>query len=134
MASKCSTALVDPPSAMLTVIAFSKALRVMMCRGRMPRLIRSTTAAPARVESSRLCSETASCAELFGRLMPERLDRRGHGVRRVHAGAGAGPGNRRTLDELELDVRDRALRMAADRLEHRDDVAPVSAPGRMVPP
>ena len=37
IASRCSTALVDPPSAMTTVIAFSNALRVRMSRGLMPR-------------------------------------------------------------------------------------------------
>jgi hypothetical protein len=34
IASRCSTALVEPPSAMTTVIAFSKALRVMIWRGK----------------------------------------------------------------------------------------------------
>ena len=33
MASKCSTALVDPPTAMVTAMAFSNALRVMIWRG-----------------------------------------------------------------------------------------------------
>ncbi len=36
----------------------------------MPRLIRLTTAAPARWQSSRFWLEIASCAELFGKLMP----------------------------------------------------------------
>ena len=70
MAIRCNTALVEPPSAITTVIAFSKARRVMICRGTMPRSIRFTTAAPAREQSSRFCPETASCAELFGKLMP----------------------------------------------------------------
>ena len=38
MASRCSTALVEPPSAITTVIAFSKAARVMMSRGLMSAL------------------------------------------------------------------------------------------------
>jgi hypothetical protein len=37
MASRCSTALVEPPTAMMTTIAFSNAARVMMSRGLMSR-------------------------------------------------------------------------------------------------
>ena len=33
MARRCKTALVEPPTAITTVMAFSKALRVMMSRG-----------------------------------------------------------------------------------------------------
>ena len=36
IASRCSTALVEPPSAMTTVMAFSNAFFVMMSRGLMP--------------------------------------------------------------------------------------------------
>ena len=39
MAIKCSTALVEPPSAIVTTIAFSNASRVMIARGRSSRLI-----------------------------------------------------------------------------------------------
>lgn len=44
MAIRCSTALVDPPSAMTSVIALSKAARVMMSRGLMSRFINSRMA------------------------------------------------------------------------------------------
>ena len=70
MASRCSTALVEPPSAMTTVMAFSKAFFVRMSSGRMPCLSISTTHAPARRQSSILAGEMAFCAELLGRLMP----------------------------------------------------------------
>ncbi|CAH0167025.1 hypothetical protein SRABI91_01098 [Rhodococcoides fascians] len=46
MASRCSTALVDPPKAMTTAIAFSKASLVRMSLVRMPRRSNSTTASP----------------------------------------------------------------------------------------
>ena len=36
MASRWSTALVEPPRAITTAMAFSKASLVMICRGRMP--------------------------------------------------------------------------------------------------
>ena len=46
MASRWSTALVDPPTAMTTAMAFSKASLVMMWRGLMPASSRATTARP----------------------------------------------------------------------------------------
>ncbi len=46
MASRCSTALVEPPSAMITVIAFSNAGLVRMSRAVMPCRSRLTTASP----------------------------------------------------------------------------------------
>ncbi len=47
MASRCSTALVEPPRAMTTAMAFSNASFVRICRGLMPAFSRSTTAVPA---------------------------------------------------------------------------------------
>ena len=70
IASRCSTALVDPPSAMIVTIAFSNAFFVRMSRGRMFFSIRLATAAPALTQSSFLSSEIAACAELLGRLRP----------------------------------------------------------------
>ena len=46
MASRCSTALVEPPSAMVTAMAFSNASLVMIWRGRSPSSNRCTTARP----------------------------------------------------------------------------------------
>ena len=46
MARRWSTALVEPPSAMTTAIAFSKASFVMIWRGRMLAANRSMTATP----------------------------------------------------------------------------------------
>jgi hypothetical protein len=70
IASKCNTALVEPPSAMTMVIAFSKAFLVMMSLGRILALSRRIAALPAATQSSVLSFEIAACAELFGRLMP----------------------------------------------------------------
>src|SRR4030067_914458 len=47
MAIRCNTALVEPPKAMTTVIAFSNAFLVMISRGRILFLIMLSTAAPA---------------------------------------------------------------------------------------
>ena len=58
-----------------------------------------------------------------GQREPERLDRGGHGVRGVHAAAAAGTRDGGSLDLGELLVAHLPRRMAADRLEHRDDVA-----------
>ncbi len=70
IASRCSTALVEPPSAITTAMAFSNAFFVMMSRGRMPLATRFITASPARCESVFFSSEIAACAESCGRLMP----------------------------------------------------------------
>jgi hypothetical protein len=53
-----------------TVMAFSKALRVMMSRGRMFFLMRLRTAAPALRQSLALLLGDGGWAELLGRLMP----------------------------------------------------------------
>jgi hypothetical protein len=70
IASRCSTAFVEPPSAITTVMAFSNALRVMMSSGFNPSRSKFTTAAPAFRLSFIFAGDTAACAELFGRLMP----------------------------------------------------------------
>ena len=70
IARRCSTALVEPPRAITTVMAFSKALRVMISRGRIPFSNKWSTAAPASKLSRFLSSLIAAWAELLGRLMP----------------------------------------------------------------
>ena len=70
IARRCNTALVLPPNAFVTAMAFSKAFLVMMSRGRMPRRNIFTTASPARWASlSRLVS-IAGADALPGRLIP----------------------------------------------------------------
>ena len=70
MASRCSTALVEPPKAMVTAIAFSNAFLVMMSRAVMPLRRRLTTASPdLRANSSRRRSAEGGAAEP-GRDMP----------------------------------------------------------------
>ena len=59
IASRCSTALVDPPSAMTVVIAFSNALRVRMSRGRML-LLDQVAPPPRRPARSRRASRPRS--------------------------------------------------------------------------
>ena len=70
IASRCSTAFVEPPSAITTAIAFSNASFVMMSRARMFRSMRCITARPdSNAKSSRRRSTAAGDA-LPGRLMP----------------------------------------------------------------
>jgi hypothetical protein len=70
MASRWSTALVEPPRAMTTAMAFSKASFVMIWRGLMLRSRRPTTARPAsKAPSSRRRSTAGGDAEP-GRAMP----------------------------------------------------------------
>ena len=64
MARKCSTALVDPPVAITSEIAFSMDLRVMMSRGFRSFLIASTsTFADCAAESAFSGSGEAICDE-----------------------------------------------------------------------
>ena len=86
--------------------------------------------------SRRACArETASCAELFGRLMPSASMAEAIVLAVYMPPQLPGPGNRRALDLAQLLVADdRPARVRADRLEDRDDVAPLRRPGRMVPP
>ncbi len=59
IASRCSTAFVDPPSAFASAIAFSNAPFVRMSCGRSPVRSISTTASPARRASSSRRRSTA---------------------------------------------------------------------------
>ena len=64
MAMRWSTALVEPPRAMTTAMAFSKAALVMIWRGRMPSRSRFITACPlAKATSARRRSIAAADAE-----------------------------------------------------------------------
>jgi len=96
IASRCSTALVDPPSAITTAIAFSNASRVRICRGRTPSARRRITVPPlARAASSRRGSVAGGDAEpgsdspsastaaamVFAVYMPAHEPGPGHAVR-----------------------------------------------------
>ena len=70
IAIRCSTALVEPPSAITTTIAFSNAARVMMSRGLRSRSSKLRIAAPARKHSSSLAGSSAGVDELYGSDMP----------------------------------------------------------------
>ena len=128
MASRCSTALVEPPSAMTTVMAFSKALRVMMSRGAMPRLSRFDHGrAGARAVFALLLGDGV-LRRAVRQAHAERFDGGGHGVGGVHAAAGARAREWRVrstnLSSLSEIL---PVRVRADRFEHGDDVAPVGA-------
>ena len=70
IASRCSTAFVDPPNAITTAIAFSNASRVMICRAVIPLAIIPMTASPdARAMPSRRRSTAGGLAEP-GSAMP----------------------------------------------------------------
>ena len=70
MASRCSTALVEPPSTITIRMAFSNAALVMILRGVRLRSSRSQTARPAASHSSSFCGWTAGVEEVMGRAMP----------------------------------------------------------------
>ena len=70
MASRCSTALVEPPHALTAAIAFSNAALVMIWRGVMPFSSRLTTASPERRAHSMRSSEVAGADDEPGSAMP----------------------------------------------------------------
>ena len=70
MASRCSTALVDPPVAMTTVMAFSRDSLVTTSLGRSPARSSATTAIPASKAASARRSEIAGGEAVPGRDRP----------------------------------------------------------------
>ena len=122
MASRCSTALVDPPSALASAIAFSNACLVRMSRGRIPSRSISTTAAPAAVGVVVAAAIDRRWRRRAGQRQPERLTDRAHRVGGEHAAARAFARARVLLDRVQLVLGDRAGGAGADRLEHARDV------------
>ena len=70
IAIKCKTALVDPPSAIMTLIEFSNALRVIMSDGFMSFSKRLSIAFPILLQSIFFSFEIASWELLPGKLIP----------------------------------------------------------------
>ncbi len=137
IASRCSTALVDPPSAAIVTIAFSKAWRVRMSRGRMLRSINCTTAAPACRQSSRLVVGDRRLRGAVRQAEPQRFDRRRHGVGGVHAAARTRRRDRRAVRDRPAPRRTAFLRRAGPPLRTPTRCRPAcpgTLPGRMVPP
>ena len=70
IAIMCNTALVDPPSAMVTTIAFSSDSRVTIRRGVKPSDSNISIIAPADTHSSTLAGSSAGVHDEYGRLKP----------------------------------------------------------------
>ena len=70
IASRCRTALVEPPVAITTLMAFSNACLVMISRGRKSRLTSSSSASPLSLALSRFSASSAAMVDEPGRLMP----------------------------------------------------------------
>ena len=63
-ARRCSTELVEPPTAMITLMAFSNASRVIRSRGRMLALIASASTSALRAALSAFSGSSAAMVEL----------------------------------------------------------------------
>ena len=70
IATKCRTAFVDPPNAVIKAMEFKNDSRHKISLGRIPRCNKCNTATPASKQSRSLSSLTAACAELFGKERP----------------------------------------------------------------
>ena len=92
IASRCSTALVEPPVATTPAIAFSNASRVRMSRGRTPRCSRSITSAPTLLATASFVVEHRRDAGAAERREAEELAGHRHRVGGELAAAGAGAG------------------------------------------
>jgi hypothetical protein len=119
---------------MTTLMAFSKAARVMMSEGLMSRRSNSMTASPARRQSSTFSADIAVLGGAVGQAHAKRFNGRRHGVGRVHAATGTWAGDGAGfLDLFQLAVIDiAAIGMSAHGFEHGDDVrypCPCAGPG-----
>ena len=132
IASRCSTALVEPPLATTAAIAFSIAGRVITWLGRSCRFNTSITSTPASRATRCLAGSCGRHAGAAERRDAERLADRGHGVRGELAAARPGTGAGLTLERVEISRGDRTGRVRADRFEHILDrhVAAVPLPRR----
>ncbi len=70
IASQCSTALVEPPVAITTAIAFSSDLRVMMSFGRRFACTAATSTCMLCAALSRFSASSAAMVEEYGSDMP----------------------------------------------------------------
>ncbi len=73
MARRCSTALVEPPSAMMMTIAFSNAARVMMSRGLMSAFSSSSTVLQAERRNLALYGQSAWLALCLPDILTHRM-------------------------------------------------------------
>ena len=97
IASRCRTALVEPPSAIVTVMAFSNASRVRMSRGLMP-LLDERHQRPAGAPAVVVLAATPLPGRSCWAGQAQGLDGARHRVGGVHAAAGAGPRDGGALD------------------------------------
>ena len=123
MASRCSTALVDPPTAMTSVIAFSNAFGVRMSSGLRSFSSSSRTAAPARRHSSALPSLSAGSDELYGSDSPSASMATAIVLAVYMPPQAPAPGHECWTMSMPLLVGDDAGEELAVGLERRDDVA-----------
>ena len=122
MAMRCSTALVEPPTAITIAIAFSNASRVMTSRGLMSFSSKLRITSPARRHSSILSGSSAGMRRAVGQRHAQGFDRGGHRVGGVHAAAGAGAGAGMPDDLAALGVGHLAGQLRAVARERGDDV------------
>ena len=131
MASRWSTALVDPPEGHHHGDGVLEGLPGHDLAGPDPRGSSSTTARPDGRRASSRRRSTAGADELPGSDMPEGLGHRRHGVGGEHAGARALGGARVVLDQAELLVAQRVHGVGPHRLEHAERCR---GPGRRTRP
>ena len=136
MPMRCITALVDPPRAITTVMAFSNAFLVMMSRGRMFFLSRFRTAEPASSQSRVFSCDTAACADEFGKLMPKAsmAEAMVLAVYMPPHEPAPGTATSATASTSSAEQAPAAFLPTASKMFTRSTSFPWSSPGKMVPP
>ena len=136
MASRCSTALVEPAVAITTVAAFRNAVLVMICRGGSPAASAATTASPVRRARSVRSAETAGADASPGSVMPS-ASAQADMVLAVYIPAhdpAPGQAARSTASRSASDILPAECSPTASNTSWIVSDRPSACPGRMVPP
>ena len=104
IAMRCSTALVEPPTAITTAIAFSNASRVITSRGLMSFSMQLRIDVAGAAALVQLAGIGRRQRRAVRQRHAHRFDRRGHRVGGVHAAARAGAGTGVAHDFAPLGV------------------------------
>ena len=118
IASRCSTAFVEPAVAATAVIALSNAARVRILLGRRSSATSFMTISPARVGRAALARVDGRHVVEAHRRQPQHLARHRHRVGGELAAAGARARTGDVFQRAQVALGDAAGRARADRLEH----------------
>ncbi len=130
MASRCSTAFVEPPSAMTTVMAFSNAFLVRMSSGLMPEMQHFHDGGPGGAAVVHLRGRNGVLRGAVRQTHAQRFNGAGHRVGGIHAAAGTGAGNGALFHRFKFLVGNFVVRVLRRWLQKRKPRRACAAPDR----